>query len=280
MAEFAELEESAQKWIESIIQRSFDADQSFAGNLKSGVILCELINAIAPGSVKKIYKGAMVFKQIENISLFLRGCQDLGMPKDDCFQARDLVDELNMGNVLGCLEGLGGLCQAHDIDVPPFGKNKYAKQNKRVWTEEQLRLQKEQDVGTMLTAGSHGTMERIEAQRGGITFGNEFAGAGSGEATMLSVGSKGTMERQQVAKGGITFGNDYAGSGSTEVTMVSSGSKGTMQRQDVSKGGITFGNQYAGHGTGEMTMLSSGSAQTMERAQISKGGAFLICLFC
>lgn len=162
----SELEAAARKWIETITERKFDTDKSFAENLKDGVTLCELINKIKPGSVTKIYKGPMAFKQIENISLFLRGCQNLGMPKDDCFAPRDLVDEKNMSHVLGCLEGLGGLCQANNIPVPPFGKNKYAKQNKRVWTDEQLRQQKEQDRGTMLTTGSYGTMERMEVQKG------------------------------------------------------------------------------------------------------------------
>ena len=35
-----------------------------------------------------------------------------------------------------------------------------------------------------------------------------------GEATAISTGSAGVMERSDVSKGGITFGNDAAGAGS------------------------------------------------------------------
>jgi len=264
---------ACQMWIETVLGKQFPPDKSFAENLKSGVYLCELINKIKPGSVPKVYDGPMPFKQLVNVSEFLRGCQALGMPKDDCFNAKDLTEEKNMDNVVGCLEGLGGLCQAHAIrGIPVFGKNKYAKQNKRVWTDEQLRKQKQEDGGTLLTSGSHGTMERQQASKGGITFGNEVAGHGTGEATMLSQGSTGVMERQQATKGGITFGNEYAGHGSGEATMLNQGSTGVMERAAVVKGGITFGNEHAGHGSGEATLINQGSTGVMERQQVTKRG--------
>ena len=63
-----------QAWIESVTGAPFDAAQSFEENLKTGVVLCELINKIKPGSVKKINKGSFAMKHMENISMFQRGC--------------------------------------------------------------------------------------------------------------------------------------------------------------------------------------------------------------
>jgi len=43
-----------------------------------------------PGSVKKINQSTMIFKQMENISLFLAACRSLGVPSFDCFETNDL----------------------------------------------------------------------------------------------------------------------------------------------------------------------------------------------
>ena len=72
----------------------------------------------------------------------------------------------------------------------------------------------------MLMQGSTGTMERVTgAGSSGITFGNAAAGAGtSSEGTLLNAGSAGTMERVKIDKGGITFGNAASGAGSGGMT--------------------------------------------------------------
>nr|KAF6500682.1 LIM and calponin homology domains 1 [Molossus molossus] len=43
----------AQKWIEQVTGRSF-GDKDFRTGLENGILLCELLNAIKPGLVKKI----------------------------------------------------------------------------------------------------------------------------------------------------------------------------------------------------------------------------------
>ena len=43
----------------------------FGEALKDGTVLCQLINAIKPGSVKKVNKPGMPFRELENISAFL-----------------------------------------------------------------------------------------------------------------------------------------------------------------------------------------------------------------
>lgn len=41
-----------------------------------------------------------MFKQMENIGNFLKGCRALGVPSFDCFETLDLFDEKNMTGVL------------------------------------------------------------------------------------------------------------------------------------------------------------------------------------
>jgi hypothetical protein len=38
-------------------------------------VLCKALNVLSPGAVKKINETKMAFKQMENISNFLAGCQ-------------------------------------------------------------------------------------------------------------------------------------------------------------------------------------------------------------
>ena len=46
----------------------------------------------------------------------------------------------------------------------------------------------------------------------------------------------------KVKKGGITFGNDNAGAGDAGLSAQTAGSAGVMERMEVTKTGITFGN--------------------------------------
>ena len=52
-----------QAWIEGVVGKEFE--QPFADELRSGEVLCQLINTVAPGSVKKINKSSFAFKQME-----------------------------------------------------------------------------------------------------------------------------------------------------------------------------------------------------------------------
>lgn len=70
-------------WIEAVTKKSLPQDLHEA--LKSGVALCELVNAIWPGSVKKINQGAMPFVQRENIVAYLSASKGQGLRETDLF---------------------------------------------------------------------------------------------------------------------------------------------------------------------------------------------------
>ena len=57
------------------------------------------MNALKPGSVKKINDGAMPFKQMENINSFLAAAGKYGVPTTDLFQTVDLYEAKNMNAV-------------------------------------------------------------------------------------------------------------------------------------------------------------------------------------
>lgn len=81
----------AQKWIEQVTGRSF-GDKDFRTGLENGILLCELLNAIKPGLVKKINRLPTPIAGLDNITLFLRGCKELGLKESQLFDPSDLQD--------------------------------------------------------------------------------------------------------------------------------------------------------------------------------------------
>ncbi|CAK7291974.1 LIM and calponin homology domains-containing protein 1 [Vulpes lagopus] len=84
----------AQKWIEQVTGRSF-GDRDFRTGLENGILLCELLNAIKPGLVKKINRLPTPIAGLDNIILFLRGCKELGLRESQLFDPSDLQDTSN-----------------------------------------------------------------------------------------------------------------------------------------------------------------------------------------
>ena len=65
-----EAEAEVQKWIEAVINEPFPMEKPFADALKDGIILCQLMNVLAPGSVSKVNKNGSHFKLMENVSRY------------------------------------------------------------------------------------------------------------------------------------------------------------------------------------------------------------------
>ncbi|XP_036021500.1 LIM and calponin homology domains-containing protein 1 isoform X8 [Mus musculus] len=74
--------------------RSF-GDKDFRTGLENGILLCELLNAIKPGLVKKINRLPTPIAGLDNTILFLRGCKELGLKESQLFDPSDLQDTSN-----------------------------------------------------------------------------------------------------------------------------------------------------------------------------------------
>ncbi|KAM9330401.1 LIM and calponin homology domains-containing protein 1 [Gastrophryne carolinensis] len=84
----------AQSWIEQLTGRSF-GDKDFRTGLENGILLCELLNAIKPGLIKKINRLPTPIAGLDNVTLFLRGCKELGLKESQLFDPGDLQDNSN-----------------------------------------------------------------------------------------------------------------------------------------------------------------------------------------
>uniref|UniRef100_A0A3P9L2C6 LIM and calponin homology domains 1a n=1 Tax=Oryzias latipes TaxID=8090 RepID=A0A3P9L2C6_ORYLA len=81
----------AQKWIEAVTGKSF-GDKDFRSALENGILLCELLSAIKPGLVRKINRLPTPIAGLDNLTVFLRGCEELGLKGSQLFDPGDLQD--------------------------------------------------------------------------------------------------------------------------------------------------------------------------------------------
>ncbi|MEQ2295181.1 LIM and calponin domains-containing protein 1 [Ameca splendens] len=75
----------------AVTGKSF-GDKDFRSALENGILLCELLSAIKPGLVKKINRLPTPIAGLDNLSVFLRGCEELGLKGSQLFDPGDLQD--------------------------------------------------------------------------------------------------------------------------------------------------------------------------------------------
>uniref|UniRef100_A0A4X2KW25 Calponin-homology (CH) domain-containing protein n=1 Tax=Vombatus ursinus TaxID=29139 RepID=A0A4X2KW25_VOMUR len=107
-------EEDLRNWIEEVTGLS--TGTNFQWGLKNGIILCELINKLQPGSVKMVNISLLNWPQLENISNFIRAIQIYGMKPCDIFEANDLFENKNMARVRSTLVALASLMGTNGCD--------------------------------------------------------------------------------------------------------------------------------------------------------------------
>ncbi|XP_062865278.1 LIM and calponin homology domains-containing protein 1a isoform X6 [Trichomycterus rosablanca] len=90
----------AQKWIEAVTGKTF-GERDFRSSLENGVLLCELLSSIKPGLVKKINRLQTPIAGLDNLTVFLRGCEELGLKGSQLFDPGDLQDMSIRANLTG-----------------------------------------------------------------------------------------------------------------------------------------------------------------------------------
>ena len=114
-------------WVSAVIGRPLPEDDTqLLGALRSGELLCDLINELRPGIVRRVtrYDEAMAMaenkrnaKLRENVGQYIDGCAELGLPSRELFMTADLFDGKDFRAVLRNVEGLSRLAQ---YAVPGF----------------------------------------------------------------------------------------------------------------------------------------------------------------
>jgi len=85
------------EFVESVTGEKFTTD--FQTHLKSGQILCQLLNKLQPNSIPKVNTSKMPFKEMENIDAYIKACSSF-IPSQYNFMTVDLYEGKNLNQVV------------------------------------------------------------------------------------------------------------------------------------------------------------------------------------
>ncbi|KAL4132213.1 hypothetical protein QTP88_009414 [Uroleucon formosanum] len=161
-------EVEAQQWIEAVTGEKFAPGLPFELALRDGVLLCKLMNKLAPGIIPKINTSGGDYKMMDNISQFQKACIQYGVPDVDLFQSVDLFEQKNIYRVTMTIFAIGRTAHKHPEWRGPSLGPKPSEENKRDFTEMQLRagegvigLQAGQNKGATQAGQNFGNTRKI-----------------------------------------------------------------------------------------------------------------------
>eukprot|EP00040_Diaphanoeca_grandis_P021369 m.113851 g.113851 ORF g.113851 m.113851 type:complete len:782 (-) comp28302_c0_seq1:91-2436(-) len=89
--------------------------------LQDGVVLCNTLNKMIPGSVETVHPNPeKQFLKMQNINSFLQACPNFGVKSNDLFTADELYYASNFQKVIACLSMLSRSNQAKLSGTPGF----------------------------------------------------------------------------------------------------------------------------------------------------------------
>lgn len=124
--------------------------------LRSGVVLCALIERLQPGSVPgSVIRHASQkpqlppFTQRENIAMFLSAAAKYGVPDHELFETEDLYDARDLLVVTRALRSLSRLAHKKNPEIPPIGPRLAEKHVPPNFSSERYAGWSEQQYGPM-----------------------------------------------------------------------------------------------------------------------------------
>lgn len=100
----------AKEWIEDIINKPIPPIVQLEEGLRDGVTLAEIVQAFHPDQTLRIFRNPRLqFKHSDNIVLFFRFLEDVGLPDLFRFELIDLYEKKNIPKVIYCIHALSWL---------------------------------------------------------------------------------------------------------------------------------------------------------------------------
>ncbi|OCT49522.1 RasGAP-like protein [Cladophialophora carrionii] len=100
----------AKEWIEDVIDKQIPPIVQLEEALRDGVTLAEIVQAFHPDQKLRIFRNPKLqFKHSDNIVLFFRFLEDVGLPDLFRFELIDLYEKKNIPKVIYCIHALSWL---------------------------------------------------------------------------------------------------------------------------------------------------------------------------
>ncbi|KAI8645002.1 kinase-like domain-containing protein, partial [Parasitella parasitica] len=117
--QFRHEEQLAIEYLNSKLDLSLSLDNPLFEELKDGVLLCNLVNKLKPGTIKHVGQRDLSFIKMDNITRFLQGARQLGLKSAQLFETIDLFEAKDMTAVIHTILALSCLTEkqiaaAHD----------------------------------------------------------------------------------------------------------------------------------------------------------------------
>jgi ankyrin repeat protein len=104
--EFLNLQANAKEWMERVLGTSL-AESDIHKLCKDGTVLLTLLNKMFPGSIRRMHPaGSAPAKQLENVALFVKAVNAMGVSRAALFDPLDLCEKKNMMRVLVAIEAM------------------------------------------------------------------------------------------------------------------------------------------------------------------------------
>ncbi|ORX81854.1 Pkinase-domain-containing protein [Anaeromyces robustus] len=110
-------EQAAIAFIETTLGEKLSINENLQRTLRSGVILCRMIQKIKPELMPRISARPLPFLQMENIHNFLNAVKELGVNPANLFQTGDLYEGTDMDKVIHTLISLDKVLKGEPDDV-------------------------------------------------------------------------------------------------------------------------------------------------------------------
>eukprot|EP01102_Stenamoeba_stenopodia_P004596 TRINITY_DN1489_c0_g1_i2.p1 TRINITY_DN1489_c0_g1~~TRINITY_DN1489_c0_g1_i2.p1 ORF type:complete len:668 (+),score=171.48 TRINITY_DN1489_c0_g1_i2:250-2253(+) len=107
-----EFERKLKEWLEAVSGEKLSHPDDIAESLKSGILLCKIVNIIWPGTIKTINTKPIALMEMENIGYYLKACWKLGVPSAELFVVSDLYLKKAIPSVLQNIYSLARLAQS------------------------------------------------------------------------------------------------------------------------------------------------------------------------